>query len=461
MSGIGIASRLSFFCWILVFLMSSMPVFAQDEDVLKIGLIADTQATTPEQTGYYLFRTLKADAVAKVAVRTAAQEHLALLHLELLLYDLMLTKPDVVLYLGDGANSGCKDELDNFFEVLKKTRAYWNIPIFFVIGNHDYLATGNQTGRKQRELACGSGGRGYDTKQEIVLRTAEFNRASWQSFAKEKGLFTSYDDSLDAMKADESGCNVVEEDQDSHGCFYSAVFSYVRGDHSGTFVLLDTSDYRDLKRLPERRWFGPVANLRGLHGGVSYQAGGQNKWIDTHLPSDIRSGQLFVASHYPSTALSDYSDRLGDLLVGTRNIWLSGHTHESNPATGIRSRSFVNGHYKEINVGSTTDHRAHAAIVKVVNDVAEKQPVRAMSDSDESVCRIWISGLRLTDEYHAPLTEKDDARIRLGLTRDYKHSRYKGSTAKLNINRLLQRAGADRETRIRCLMFLAAEAEKR
>jgi predicted phosphodiesterase len=467
MSGICNARLPWLICWMLVFALSPLAASAQNDSALKIGLIADTQVTTRERTGYYLFRTFGADVVANVAVRTAAQEHLAVRHLELSLYDVMRTSPDVVLYLGDGANSGCDDELNDFFDALMKARMYWKIPIFFVIGNHDYLATGNQTGRAQRSLACGE--RTYATKQNIVQRAAEFNRASWESFAKEKGLFTSYVDSLEVMAAGNSGCDVVEEDQDSEGCFYSAVVRYERGGRRGAFVLLDTSDYRDLSRLPELSFFGSIANFRGLRGGVSYRAGGQGDWIGKYLPKGADAGQLFIASHYPSTDLNwlgAASGRLGDLMVGTSNLWLSGHTHQPDPAQRISPDRWFqlpdgneSNHYKEINVGSTTDHRAHAAIVTVANGDAKKVPVLAMNEDAARVCRAWIADLRLTDDYGYPLPNKEDAQTRLGLTKSYRKSEYRSSAAKRNINRLLESAGADMETRIRCLMFLAAEAE--
>lgn len=470
MSGICNARLPWVMCWMLAFALSPLAVFAQNDSALKIGLVADTQVTTRERTGYYLFRTFGADVVANVAVRTTAQEHLAVRHLELSLYDVMRTSPDVVLYLGDGANSGCNDELDGFFDALSKARTYWKVPIFFVIGNHDYLATGNQTGRAQRRLACGESAN-YATKQNIVQRAAEFNRISWESFAKEKGLFTSYDDSLDVMTASNSGCYVVEEDQDREGCFYSAVVSYERGGRRGAFVLLDTSDYRDLKRLPEWAFLGPLASVRGLHGGVSYRRGGQIAWVSAHLPEDADAGQLFIASHYPSTALSRKRRKpspLGDLLVGKHNLWLSGHTHESNPVADLapgRWSKYPDGTksklYDEINVGSTTDHRAHAAIVTVANGVAKKVPVIAMNEDAARICRAWIADLRLTDDYSDPLPNRKDAQTRLGLTKSYRTAEYRNSAVKMNINRLLEGSGADMETRIRCLMFLAAEAESR
>lgn len=473
MSGIGNAGLTSIMCWMLAFALSPLAAFAEEGDAPRIGLIADTQLTTRERTSHYLFRTVRADALANVAVRTAAQEHLAARHLELLLGDLLARRPDVVLYLGDGANSGCDDELDDFFAVLEAARTRSAIPIFYVIGNHDYLATGNQTDRELRSLACG--GLAYDTKAELVSRAAEFNRASWQSFAKGKGLFTSYDDSLDAVTAIGAGCREVEEDQDVENCFYSAVLGYERGGRRGAFVLLDTSDYRDLHQLPALSRLGPLVDLRGTRGGISYLPGGQNAWIKTHLPAGVGIDRLFLASHYPSADLKWLwfrSGRYGDLLIGEQsNLWLSGHTHEPDPASepmlgrwyeyedenGKKKRSKS---YDEVNVGSTTDHRAHAAIVTLANGVPHKAAVLAMDDDAARVCRAWIADLRLAEDYGYPLPKQQDARTRLGLTKAYRQANYRNSAAKRNIDRLLAGAGAEKETRIRCLMFLAGEAER-
>lgn len=439
---------------------------------VRLGLIADTQVTTHERTSGYLFRTMRADAVANVAVRTAAQENLSVEHLGLLLHDVAANGPDAILYLGDGANSGCDDELGKFFGKLEEVRAKTTVPVFFVVGNHDYLATGNQAHPHQRSLACG--GKGYATKADLVERVAKFNRESWTGFAQEAGVFDNYVDSLaDVTAVAGKACRAEEHRQHVEGCFYAAVLKFEKNGAAGELILVDTSDYEGLRFNPAMPG-SPIAEVRGLRGGVSHLPGGQNDWIVAQVEADGHDIR-YLASHYPTRDLNwgnMPSGRLGDLLAkDATNVWLSAHTHENNPAEAVvcglaYSRMFQwwarSPSHDEVNVGSTTDHQAHGAIVDVVGGKVTKTPVIALDDAQRKSCRDWLGALELGDEYGEPIPGGSGTHVRLGLTLDYRKGNYASDVVRANIKQLLKDVGdADRERTVRCLMSVAAEAEAR
>lgn len=452
---------------------AALPSAAAGES-LRIGLIADTQITTPEATSGYLFRTMRADALQNVAVRTTAQEALAVEHMQYMLDDLVARKPDLVVYLGDGANSGCLDEVDAFFGALQAVRERSAVPVFFAVGNHDYLATGNQASADQRALACG--GKPHVDKATLVARTAAFNRQSWVQYASKAGVLGAYRDSLPAVTAVEGrGCAAPEAAQHADGCFYAAVLEFAKGGRRGAVILVDTSDYRDLGFNPALPGGPTWTEFRGLRGGVSYKPGGQNAWILAALGTPS-TGDRFFASHYPTKDLkwgNLPSGRLGDLMSPAGlNVWLSAHTHEEDPHAPPRRGLYYSGwagtgeqspRFDEVNVGSTTDYHAHGAIVEVLDGQARKFAVAATGEPERKACKTWLDGLRLDDSYALPMAGDASVPARLGLTVAYRKPGYDDRKARANLDRLLATADgpAQREQWVRCLMDTAAKAESR
>ncbi|MHC4313636.1 MAG: metallophosphoesterase [Planctomycetota bacterium] len=125
----------------------------QEQDVhfpIKIGMLADTQLTSHNGFSNYNLRSKSADRMVDVAIRPPAlecflSEEMLNIALKKLTQDAEGEKDgvDVILYLGDGANSGGTDEIETVFSILEKHRDATGIPIFIVIGNHDYLGCGN------------------------------------------------------------------------------------------------------------------------------------------------------------------------------------------------------------------------------------------------------------------------------------------------------------------------------
>jgi 3',5'-cyclic AMP phosphodiesterase CpdA len=105
---------------------------------IRIGLLADSQITSPDSTPDCPYRSRSLDRLSERAIRPPALEHLAA---EMLRIALRQFPPDldVILYLGDGANSGGENEIEALFAALEDHRRKSQIPIFMVIGNHDYL----------------------------------------------------------------------------------------------------------------------------------------------------------------------------------------------------------------------------------------------------------------------------------------------------------------------------------
>ena len=124
---------------------------------IKIGLLSDSQITSPNSTLGCVYRNKDTDKRLEAAIRPPALEHLAAEVLKIGLDKLSEEddegkKVDVILYLGDGANSGGEDEIERLFEVLMEHRDKTKIPMFMVIGNHDYLGAGNTPNQAERLL---------------------------------------------------------------------------------------------------------------------------------------------------------------------------------------------------------------------------------------------------------------------------------------------------------------------
>jgi hypothetical protein len=131
---------------LLILSIALMPGCAQDRPAsalpIRIGLLADSQITSADSTPDCLYRSRSMDKRIGCAIRPPALEHLAPEMLQIALSQFP-SNTDVILYLGDGANSGGENELDALFTVLGDHRTKSQIPIFMVIGNHDYLGAGS------------------------------------------------------------------------------------------------------------------------------------------------------------------------------------------------------------------------------------------------------------------------------------------------------------------------------
>ena len=368
---------------------------------IKIGLLADTQLTSHNGFSNYSYRSKLADRMVNVGIRPPALE--CILAEEMLNIALKkLTQDDegekggvdIIIYLGDGANSGGTDEIETLFSVLEKHRDATGIPIFVLIGNHDYLGCGNIVTPGTRYALLNRDGRPSNpalSKYQALRKISEFNHASSNLPTNKKFKY------IDNYEAVERNKELAHDT----GLYLSGLLSYSQeGKNSVEVFLLDTSDYKDApdwSSLAKWGFYGAIGSLSfkdepGLLSQTSYF-----KNVAGTSSPDFR----FLASHYPK----DHLDRItltkpGDvpldvtnvawtvsegafsfptfsktlnqnledlLLQKKRNYWLSGHTHV--PATPQPSKIVVGGllgdkYYSGINTGSTTDYRAHVVVVE-------------------------------------------------------------------------------------------------
>ena len=370
---------------------------------IKIGLLADSQITSQNGFSNFSQRSKISDNMVDVAIRPPALERcLAEEMLDITLGRLTGDSEgsregvDVILYLGDGANSGGTDEIGTVFEALGKCREETQTPIFVVIGNHDYLGCGNIETAGTRFAILNQIGRPDNpalTKYEVLKKISEFNHAS-NSMPTNKNF--RYIDNFETVQR-------YKQLDHRAGLYLSSLLRYQReGDVSVEILLMDSSDYKDApdwSKSAKLGFYGAIGsvsfkdNSSGM--GVS-QLGYFRKLVQTSSP-DFR----FVASHYPkdhldritfakpgqvplnltntlwevtegafsitefTKSLNFYLKQL--LLPSKQNYWMSAHTHartmpsvEKYVVGGILGDKYFRG----INIGSTTDYRAHGAIVE-------------------------------------------------------------------------------------------------
>jgi hypothetical protein len=368
---------------------------------IKIGLLADTQLTSHNGFSNFSQRSKFADRMVDVAIRPPAlecslSEEMLNIALKKLTQDDEGEKygVDVIIYLGDAANSGGTDEIELFFSVLEKHREVTGIPIFVLIGNHDYLGCGNIVTPGTRFALLNRDGRPSNpalSKYQVLKKISEFNHASNNLPTNKK---FKYIDNYEAVERN-------KELDHNTGLYLSGLLSYSEeGKNSVEVFLLDTSDYKDAPdwaSLAKWGFYGVIGSLSFKdEPGVLSQTSYFRNVAGTSSP-DFR----FLASHYPKDHLDritltkpgdvpldvtnlawevtegafsfptfseSLNQNLEDLLSQKkRNYWVSGHTHART--TPPPSQIVVGGllrdkYYRGINTGSTTDYRAHVVIVE-------------------------------------------------------------------------------------------------
>lgn len=383
---------------------------------IRIGLLADSQITSPDSTPDCPYRSRSLDKRIGCAIRPPALEHLAPEMLQIALRQFP-SGIDVILYLGDGANSGGENEIEKLFTVLDDHRRESHIPIFMVIGNHDYLGVGNTSDPLARFLLLNrlrpeqapplpaTYNRSL-TKYEVLRRISEFNQASSDLPANTLFRYTDNRDALDPNLDHGSGLYLA-----------GRLVLPKDGGKTVEIFLADTSDYADTSFRPEVAiWdpFIPRWDFYGMQGSISTRdhestPGNEMPCQIAHL-QDSSAGPppefRFVASHYPPDNLDR---KRGDIptswrfeflsmlhgawetvesvlfghpyanqelhrwcIDGKANYWLSAHTHRETMMRPGQGDARVGGivglmtaaSFHNVNVGSTTDYRAHIAIVE-------------------------------------------------------------------------------------------------
>jgi hypothetical protein len=368
---------------------------------IKIGLLADTQLTSHNGFSNYSYRSKFADRMVNVSIRPPAlecflAEEMLNIALKKLTQDAEGGKDgvDVIIYLGDGMNSGGTDEMETFFSILEKHRDATGIPIFVLIGNHDYLGCGNIVTPGTRFALLNRDGQPSNpalTKYQVLKKISEFNRASNNLPTNKK---FKYIDNYEVVERN-------KELDHNQGLYLSGLLSYSEvGKNSVEIFLLDTSDYKDApdwSSLAKWGFYGVIGSLSfkdepGVLSQCSYfknvarSSSPDFRLLASHYPKDhldritfAKPGdvpfditnvtwEVFEGAFSFPTFSETLNQNLEDLLSQKkRNYWLSGHTHA--PTMPKPSRIVVGGllgdkYYNGINTGSTTDYRAHVVIVE-------------------------------------------------------------------------------------------------
>jgi len=379
---------------------------------IKIGLLADSQITSQNSTPGCIYRNKDTDKDLEVAIRPPALEHLTAEVLKISLDKLSQEdyegrKVDVILYLGDGTNSGGEDETEQLFEALVEHRDKTRIPTFMVIGNHDYLGAGNTPNEAERLLLLNrltvdeKPPVGYNrplSKYEVLQKISEFNADPNYLSPETMFEYTDNRDSLDENLDHRTGLYLAGH------LVYSA-----NGEDNVEIFLADTSDYQNIPVKPEAMELA----VYGWVGSISSKDKSDEKrpaQIDCYfeknwaLPSpDFR----FIASHYHPDNLDrarfvgeipeDFVFELENFVHGVyetvkslfghrfsnqylnrwlsdsrNNYWLSGHTHREVMSKPHQGKVHVGGileiltdaSFRSVNIGSTTDYRAHTVIIE-------------------------------------------------------------------------------------------------
>ncbi len=378
---------------------------------IRIGLLSDSQITSPNSTPECVYRNKDADKDLEVAIRPPALEHLTAEVLKIALDKLSEEddegkKVDVILYLGDGANSGGEDEIERLFEVLMEHRDKTKIPMFMVIGNHDYLGAGNTPNQAERLLLLNrltveeKPPVRYNrplSKYEVLQKISDFNRDPDYLSPETKYEYIDNRDSLDESLDHRTGLYLAGH------LVYSS-----NGEDNVEIFLADTSDYQSLRFKPELLKLA----FYGGYGSISSKDKSDKKrpsQIDCYFEREwaLRSPDFrFVASHYHPDNLdrARFSQIPEDIFFelenfvhgiyetvhglfgkcytnpylnrwlsdGRNNYWLSGHTHRERMSSPHQGKVHVGGileiltdaSFRSLNIGSTTDYRGHVVIVE-------------------------------------------------------------------------------------------------
>lgn len=510
---------------------------------IRIGLLADSQITSPNGTPDCPYRNPSMDKECEPAIRPPALEYLAAEMLEIAL-DTFPPDVDVILYLGDGANSGGQDEIEKLFGALEDHRRDSGTPIFVVIGNHDYLGVGNTPDPVARFLLLNHLRPEHDpplpaaynpalSKYEVLSRISKFNRDSNDLSTNTMFVYTDNSDALDSAL-----------DHDT-GLYLAGHLLYPKdGEKTVEMFLADTSDYIDTWFSPELTlWdpFIPQWDFYGVQGSISsrdrtddagIQAPSQITYFKDHSLSPAPDFR-FVASHYhpdnldrkrdgvPESWLFELAnaghgfwETIGSLFFGHHyanqhlkpwlsdggeNYWLSAHTHRKSMMRPGQGKVHVGGileiltdaSFRSVNIGSTTDYRAHVAViegfsrreaagdphVKKVDEYVQFREIPLFDGAErqdqqrlgEVLNRIEAYGRANRDIQHC-LEYKNDTQFGLsllGLNKDYQNEKWTAEAtreARRHLNLFLDTllSGSlenERADVIRCLAFIASACE--
>ncbi len=361
------------------------PSSANTIEGLKMGFVADSQLQTKKDTKFdALMKGGAEDRIINVSLRVPALNQYSEIMLRYFIESLIDEKKvDMIFYLGDAANNGCKDEINTVFKILSEYRSgrtsYFSgkeiraVPIFFIIGNHDYLGAGNTPFKKSRIKLCtcrknDSEKKILESKCDLILRASRFNKESNAI----KGWNWEYHDNVTNRQQMISYCNAANRGGQKEAikgtritevrkpnCFLSG--SLVNRQKNYKILLMDTSDYYgkwyiDTEKILKMKWFG-------LTGWISDE---QIEFLKGKVKKE--TPLTILLSHYPHTDLA-VNDKIHNKMLikkvwktfmgrtpGIGNYWISAHSHNYYSLRRVKEGSGKGEiNFDHLNVGSTTD----------------------------------------------------------------------------------------------------------
>lgn len=308
---------------------NDVPTLSLAMNGLKIGLLADTRRATEQNLAASTVTGEKSVSPGAGTRRPPALNQLAP---DMLAYALRRLideeQVDIILYLGNGAESGCSDELRTTFDILEQfrngqgTHHGKHTPIFYVIGNHDYLGEGYTPAMPHRHRLCFDNTVTPDTelnapvdKFHLIAMVHDFNQANFDD--RNNGILNNwrYTDNYNERRLYRA-CIVNDKNRYQHikaGCYLAGKLVYKDGSE---ILLVDSSDYHDdidsfTSTTFKKEWYG-------LSGWVSSSTGNdavtkcseldqtivsQARWYQcrqANKPPPVR----IIAAHFPLTSLS-------------------------------------------------------------------------------------------------------------------------------------------------------------
>lgn len=356
---------------------------ADDQSIegLKIGLVADSQLQTTSDTKFdAMIKGELEDKLVNVALRLPALNKYSDIMLRFFLEQLIeVKKVNVIFYLGDGANNGCKDEINRIFKILgeykKGTRALFSgknlppTPVYFIIGNHDYLGAGNTPFKNSRIKLCTCNDDDSSSifiKKDLILKASEFNKSNKMTgWEYSDNVMNNMDEFIRLCDRDNKGgfCAALRGEKITEvrkpGCFLSGYLFNKQNNYK--ILLMDTSDYYgkwyiDTEKFFKKKWYG-------MTGWISDN---QIDFFKSRLAKD--TPLTIIVTHYPyedlavsnkyqnSGLIKQIAEEFMSVNPAIGNYWLSAHTHKfysyEQVKTGTSSGKITFDH---INTGSTTD----------------------------------------------------------------------------------------------------------
>jgi hypothetical protein len=460
-----------------------------DAQPLSIGIVADSQFQTLgnfDNVRFYKGRF--EDAAVWVSIRPPALDATSRSLLRTHLETLRARGAKAIFFLGDGANNGCLDEFsvdstrpgeEGVLRILDEFRTLKQIPIYFVLGNHDFLGAGSTSHSERRKTFCRETRAGYSnrplSKLEVIRAVDAFNR---------KNSFDgwSYHSSLGDGAATERACGTNPALQArTHGCYLAARVDYRSGGPAVQFILLDSNDWVDVS--PSRLGYIDQEGLRGamsFHDEDSFELPSQTRWFERNAAEPV--AMRVAMTHYNVSALrkkvpffgaiADYTQRFMDLFTvpgAPRAInqdaayVVSAHTHNpehkerTTPIKVIcdktrrgcaRTQRF---RIDEVNVGSTTDFSNYSTLVHLVPaDGRAGDLFYERAEIDRTACKAIYEEL-----------DKDDGWADLGIDRQARHNyrRFTSEQVRAVWTKVGEFSRGDPE-RANCIGLYAAALEK-